>query len=57
MAIEQSRPWPLGKKQVYYARRKREYHKLRDILLEAITPKDSLSATDFTQTSMDQIIY
>lgn len=63
MAIEQSRPWPLGKKQVYYARRKRKYHKLRDILLEAITPKDSntlsSSSADFSQTtaSMDQIIY
>lgn len=65
MAIEQSRPWPLGKKQVYYARRKREYHKLRDILLEAITPKDTTngnslsSSADFSQTSssMDQIIY
>lgn len=53
MAIEQNRPNPLGCRQVYYVRRKREYHKLRDILLEAITPKvnQSASTTSTTNTS------
>ncbi|KAG1081136.1 hypothetical protein G6F42_023062 [Rhizopus arrhizus] len=61
MAIEQNRPHPLGCRQVYYVRRKREYHKLRDILLEAITPKVNPStattssattnATHFTTTT------
>ncbi|OAD04929.1 hypothetical protein MUCCIDRAFT_108770 [Mucor lusitanicus CBS 277.49] len=57
MAIEQNRPHPLGCRQVYYVRRKREYHKLRDILLEAITPKVNPStstvstATNTTTTS------
>ncbi|CAO3617145.1 unnamed protein product [Mucor fragilis] len=57
MAIEQNRPHPLGCRQVYYVRRKREYHKLRDILLEAITPKVNPStsttsnATNITDTT------
>lgn len=41
MAIEQSKPIPLGTKQLFYVRRKRKYFKLRDILLEAITPKQN----------------
>jgi hypothetical protein len=54
MAIEQNRPNPLGCRQVYYVRRKREYHKLRDILLEAITPKvnPSTSTTSTTNNSI-----
>ncbi|GAN11306.1 conserved hypothetical protein [Mucor ambiguus] len=57
MAIEQNRPYPLGCRQVYYVRRKREYHKLREILLEAITPKvnpstpPSSTATNTTNTT------
>lgn len=41
IAIEQTKPIPLGRKQLFYVGRKRKYFKLRDILLEAITPKDS----------------
>ncbi|KAI9363246.1 SCA7, zinc-binding domain-containing protein [Pilaira anomala] len=43
IAIEQTKPIPLGRKQLFYVGRKRKYFKLRDILLEAITPKDSSS--------------
>lgn len=50
-AIEQNRPNPLGCRQVYYVRRKREYHKLRDILLEAITPKVNQSASTTSTTT------
>ncbi|KAK4519246.1 uncharacterized protein ATC70_009478 [Mucor velutinosus] len=56
MAIEQNRPHPLGCRQVYYVRRKREYHKLRDILLEAITPKVNPSAsTSSTATNSTNV--
>lgn len=41
VAIEQTKPIPLGTKQLFYVGRKRKYYKLRDILLDAITPKDS----------------
>lgn len=41
MAIEQNKPIPLGTKKIFYVRRKRNYYKLRDILLEAITPKQN----------------
>ncbi|CEP12714.1 hypothetical protein [Parasitella parasitica] len=51
IAIEQNRPIPLGCKQVFYVRRKREYHKLRDILLEAITPKVNPTSTTSTTTA------
>lgn len=51
MAIEQNRPNPLGCRQVYYVRRKREYHKLRDILLEAITPKVNPSTSTASTTT------
>lgn len=50
IAIEQNKPIPLGSKKVFYVRRKRKYYKLRDILLEAITPK--LSATTGTSTEL-----
>lgn len=51
IAIEQNKPIPLGSKKVCYVRRKRKYYKLRDILLEAITPK--ISATTATGTSTE----
>ncbi|KAI8646956.1 SCA7, zinc-binding domain-containing protein [Parasitella parasitica] len=51
IAIEQTRPIPLGCRQVFYVRRKREYHKLRDILLEAITPKVSPTSAASTTTT------
>lgn len=51
IAIEQNKPVPLGSKKVCYVRRKRKYYKLRDILLEAITPK--ISATTATGTSTE----
>lgn len=44
LAIEQNKPIPLGTKKFFYVRRKRKYYKLRDILLEAITPKDKTSS-------------
>ncbi|GAA5798920.1 SCA7, zinc-binding domain-containing protein [Helicostylum pulchrum] len=55
VAIEQTKPIPLGTKQLFYVGRKRKYYKLRDILLDAITPKDSplkqASATNSLSTS------
>lgn len=51
IAIERNKPIPLGSKKVFYVRRKRKYYKLRDILLEAITPK--ISATTATGTSTE----
>ncbi|KAI8051860.1 SCA7, zinc-binding domain-containing protein [Thamnidium elegans] len=51
VAIEQTKPIPLGTKQLFYVGRKRKYYKLRDILLDAITPKDSpLKQTSATNT-------
>lgn len=63
IAIEQTKPIPLGKRQLFYVCRKRKYYKLRDILLDAITPKDTstLSATTtsevYSQGSKDQISF
>jgi hypothetical protein len=51
LAIEQSKPMPLGTKQLFYVRRKRKYFKLRDILLEAITPKDNTTSISNHNTS------
>ncbi|KAG1444478.1 hypothetical protein G6F46_011362 [Rhizopus delemar] len=35
------KPKPLGERQVFYVQRRRKYFKIRDILLEAMTPKSS----------------
>ncbi|KAI7872617.1 SCA7, zinc-binding domain-containing protein [Mucor mucedo] len=50
IAIEQTKPIPLGKRQLFYVCRKRKYYKLRDILLDAITPKDSTSSSSVSAT-------
>jgi hypothetical protein len=41
IAVKEHKPQPLGERQVFYVQRKRKYFKIRDILLEAITPKSS----------------
>ena len=48
LAIEQSRPLPLCRKQVFYVRRKRAYFRLRDVLFDTITPKHD-SSNDLSQ--------
>ncbi|KAI9282307.1 SCA7, zinc-binding domain-containing protein [Sporodiniella umbellata] len=42
-ALKNSRPRPLGERQVFFVQRKRKYAKIRDILLDAMTPKSSTS--------------
>ncbi|KAI8993724.1 SCA7, zinc-binding domain-containing protein [Pilobolus umbonatus] len=39
LAFEQYRPMPLGEKEYFYVRRRRKCFKLRDMLLETLTPK------------------
>ncbi|KAI8331471.1 SCA7, zinc-binding domain-containing protein [Blakeslea trispora] len=51
LAIEQSRPLPLCRKQVFYVRRKRAYYRLRDLLLDTITPKHDPNSNHLPQES------
>ncbi|KAG2208529.1 hypothetical protein INT47_010225 [Mucor saturninus] len=57
IAIEQTKPIPLGKRQLFYVCRKRKYYKLRDILLDAITPKDSTSSVSATPVTAASEVY
>ncbi|KAI8973217.1 SCA7, zinc-binding domain-containing protein [Mycotypha africana] len=50
LAIKQFQPIPLGQKRYYHVRRRRAYVRLRDILLDAITPKLSGSAAAISAT-------
>ncbi|CAO3698356.1 unnamed protein product [Rhizopus stolonifer] len=40
-ALKNSRPRPLGERQIFYVQKRRKYFKIRDILLDAMTPKSS----------------
>jgi hypothetical protein len=42
-ALRLSRPTPLAQKPFFFVKRKRQCYRLRDILLDAITPKSIIS--------------
>lgn len=42
-ALRLSRPTPLAQKPFFFVKRKRQCYRLRDILLDAITPKSMIS--------------
>lgn len=53
-SIKRSRPSPLAQKPYFYTKRRRQCFRLKDILLDAITPKSSVTSANNNNNTITQ---